>query len=118
MIIQENQLRPPSPIEMKERRTWLERFDMKDVVAVYAWPVNELSTLELIEFHKDNAIPYEARLLAGYDQELILDWSHLSFCETCKQWFLPDTDHTTTDVLHLAKVREMTKLFTDEGICT
>lgn len=119
MIIEENQLRPPSPKEMEERQVWLEKVVFVTdgpTPRAFAWPVNEITTLELIEFHKDNAIPYEARLLPGYDQDLILDWTHLSFCEICKQWFLPDTDHTTTDALHLAKVREMTNLLTGEEI--
>lgn len=134
MIIQENQLRPPSPVEMQERRMWLERFVMLDEAPasyggnnVYAWPVNEVSVLELIEFHKDHVIPYEAKLLAGYDQELILDWTHLVHCPVCQQWYEKDADHVN-DALHTAveagtaRTPEKSRLLADEkilldGIC-
>ena len=80
MIIEENQLRPPSPKEMSEKQVWLEKVVFVNdgpTPRAYAWPVNEISTLDLIEFHKQWVIPYEARLLPGYDQDLILDWTHL-----------------------------------------
>jgi hypothetical protein len=145
MIIEENQLRPPSPKEMQARYVPLERIRIEWQPQCWDWDwftmtvsVDDhyrggtcdcpetcgttdtldtgFTTLELIEFHKDWAIPYEAYLVNdGYEGEKALDWTHLRKCETCNQWFLPDTDHTTTDALHLAKVREITKLFTGEG---
>lgn len=146
MIIEESQLRPPSPKEMEARHVPLERVRLQwlpkcwegetlanpehstncECPRTYGYVSSYgtgFTTLELIEFHKQYVIPYEALVVGdGYEGELALDWTHLSFCETCKQWFLPDTDHTTTDTLHLAKVREMTRLLADEkpildGIC-
>lgn len=144
MIIEENQLRPPSPREMQARYVSLERIRIEwqpkcwedlrlptpacetgDCLCPQTHGTADLndagfSTLELIEYHKEHAIPYEAYLVNdGYEGEKALDWTHLSFCETCKQWFLEGTAeaHVTTDTLHLAKVREITKLFMDEGIC-
>lgn len=138
MIIEENQLRPPSPKEMAARHVPLEHVTIQWVPS--CWESETLAmpgcivdcqhpetcgtaevidagftTLELIEFHKQWAIPYEAFLVNdGYEGEKALDWTHLSFCEICTQWFLPETQHTATDTLHLAKVREMMKLITGE----
>lgn len=137
MIIQENQLRPPSPKEMAARYVPLERLRVSwtydcwdDTHCRHDGNHNEttplttglvdsmdagFTTLELIEFHKDYAIPYEAFVVNdGYDGDRALDWKHLRMCEGCNQWFLPDTDHTTTDPIHLAKMREMAKLLTGE----
>lgn len=131
MIIQENQLRPPSLKEMQERRVPLERIRLEWPGTCYSGEeccpsgrgsarsdhTLTVTTLELIEFHKDWQIPYEALLdQDGYDGEIALDWTHLTRCGTCLQWFLPGTDHTTTDALHLAKVREMAKMLTGEDV--
>lgn len=98
MIIEENQLRPPSPKEMADRVVFLEtivfNYDLLRSQA-YGWPVNEISVLSLIEFCKQWGIPYEAKLLPGYDQDLVLDWTHIIQCEGCGQWMDTTTEHPT-----------------------
>lgn len=124
MIIEENQLRPPSPKEMEARYVPLERvrldwlYDCWDDMhcrhngvhdentpktILYATTNSaEFSTLELIEFHKQWAIPYEAFLVNdGYEGEKALDWTHLVHCPVCQQWYEKDTDHAN-DTLHTA----------------
>lgn len=135
MIIQENQLRPPSPKEMAARHVQLER--IRFYYEPECWDNTEIplahydgkgncgcssitgrvdcidagfTTLELIEFHKDNGIPYGAFVVAdGYDGELALDWTHVILCEGCGQWYDSTTEHETTDTsLHgyLVRARE------------
>jgi hypothetical protein len=132
MIIQENQLRPPSPKEMAARHVPLESIrldwyydcwddthcrhngmhDEKTPVTVgYVYTTSAgFTTLELIEFHKDHAIPYEAFVVGdGYDGELALSWTHVLKCEGCGQWYDSTTEHETTDTsLHgyIVRARE------------
>lgn len=125
MIITNGQLRPPSPKELKDQRLILERIalswtidydasvcipeddplkcDCPEVIGhVWSSGTFALTTLELIEFHKDHAIPYEARLEAvGDDNDLQLDWTHLVHCPVCQQWYEKGTDHAN-DTLHTA----------------
>lgn len=132
MIIEENQLRPPSPKEMAARYVPLERikiswtYDCWDdthcrhngmhdentplTTGLVDSDAAGFTTLELIEFHKDNAIPYEAFVVAdGYDGEIALDWTHIVKCEGCGQWYDANEPHETTDTsLHgyLVRARE------------
>jgi hypothetical protein len=129
MIIQENQLRPPSHKEMEARRVPLERlriswtYDCWDDTHCRHNGVHDentplttglvdsfdagFTTLELIEFHKDWQIPYEAFVVGdGYEGELALDWTHVLKCEGCGQWYDSTTEHETTDTsLHGCIVR-------------
>ena len=108
MIIQENQLRPPSPKEMQARHVPLERLRISWEQTCWDWDWHTMTisaedhykaddtcdcpetcgtadtldagftTLELIEFHKEHVIPYEAYLVNdGYEGEKALDWTHL-----------------------------------------
>lgn len=121
MIIEENQLRPPSPKEMEARRMTLERVRISyeidwDQVCVspdkatgpcdcpktegsaHTYALFQIPVLELIEFCKDWGIPYEARLEGvGDDNDLQLDWSHIVQCAGCKQWIDSTQEHDTTD---------------------
>lgn len=121
MIIQENQLRPPSPREMEARKLTLERVRISyeidwDVVCVSpdkitgpcdcprtegradAHTLMQIPVLELIEFQKEWGIPYEATLMSdGYDGELVLDWLHIVKCEGCDQWIDSTQEHDTAD---------------------
>ena len=99
-MYEEGTLRPPSPHEMEAMYVPLEMIHLEwypscwlneapcehtvhdglPMVVGYAnvWSNVSFSTLELIEYHKQHVIPYEAVLVAdGYDGELALDWTHL-----------------------------------------
>lgn len=129
MIIEENMLRPPSPKEMEARRVPLERIRISWEQTCWGWSFQEtpvdhygadgscdcpetsgtvdvidadFTTLDLIEFHKQWAIPYEAFMVNdGYEGEKALDWTHLVQCKVCQQWYGKDTDHAS-DALHTA----------------
>ena len=128
MIIEENQLRPPSPREMESRRVPLERLRLSWEQTCWGWEETPhghykaddtcdcpetcgtadtldagFSTLELIEFHKQWVIPYEAFLVNdGYAGETALDWTHLKRCPICAAWYLPESGHIR-DAMHLAQ---------------
>lgn len=98
-MYQEGTLRPPTRTEMLARYIPLEQIQLSwypecwdDTVCRhdgnhegvpltrgYAMAVQTtFSTLELIEYHKEHVIPYEAFVVNdGYDGELALDWTHL-----------------------------------------
>jgi hypothetical protein len=98
-MYEEGTLRPPTPKEMAARYVPLEQIHLDWMPAcweetfcphethdglplvvgmVRTWHTLDFSTLELIEFHKQHVIPYEARLVGyGYDGELALDWTHV-----------------------------------------
>jgi hypothetical protein len=140
VIIEENQLRPPSPKEMARRRVPLERMSIdyeidwdrkcaspdklgacdcpKTEGSAVSNPTYGVTTLELIEFHKDNAVPYEATLESeGDDGELWLDWSHLSYCPVCQGWYREgdDQDHLL-EPIHVAVVKaRMSQFLPDEN---
>lgn len=132
MIIEESQLRPPSPKEMEAGHVSLERVRLQWLPKCWGWdpaetPVDHykaddtcdcpetfgtadtldagFTTLELIEFHKQWAIPYEAFMVNdGYEGEKALDWTHLNRCPICQAWYLEGSDHIR-DAIHQAVIK-------------
>lgn len=131
MIIQERQLRPPTDRDLKARRIQLERLQLLWVIdwdmdcvspgkitdpcdcpttegSVHQYAQLEIPVLDLIEFHKDYDIPYEATIRSeGDDGELWLDWTYLNRCPVCAQWYREGDDHIR-DAMHVAVSRAKT----------
>lgn len=99
-MYEEGTLRPPSPREMEAMYVPLEMIHLEwmpscwedGAICVHTihdglplvvgwartWGTPSFSTLDLIEYHKQHVIPYEAVIVAdGYEGELALDWTHL-----------------------------------------
>ena len=129
MIITNGQLRPPSPKEMAARRVPLDRIALSWTIStddscptpdaypcgcpetegyVYSNGTATLTTGELIEFHKDYAIPYEAHVVVDEFEDFILDWSHLTQCQVCGSWYENDGDHQL-DPLHASILKSRAK---------
>lgn len=131
-MYQEGSLRPPTPKEMEDRFVPLEEihveweYDCWDdthcrYVGVHTddtprtFGTVHLERVEptvgaLIEFCKDNGIPYGAVVVPdGYDGELALTWRHMTECPACKGWYAGSAAEHDGDELHRLITRRSRK---------